>query len=100
MFPASPGAREEILHLLARMCDRADRLNWLVQTMVDQVGTWHGTVELRGVYCTRFRPADGIEAYCTGTPNFTALDCEAENNQGMAGADDQYSIGAIGGLLQ
>lgn len=101
-FPASDGAREELAHMLVAMVDRKDRLDWLVSAMISQVGTWYGPVELRGVYCTRFQPADGIEANCISTAGFTALDIEAENNQGIRGRNEQARIdqAAMKRLLQ
>lgn len=63
-FPSDAGARAGIMGVLARMVETVEGLQWLVRTMVDEVGEWQGPKELRGVYCTRFRPADGIEAWC------------------------------------
>lgn len=78
MFPSSPAAREEIMRLIERIVAEHEQLDWLVRTMIDQVGTWHGPAELRAVFCTRFRPADGVEKY-SALPGFTAGDIEAEN---------------------
>lgn len=91
-YPAGDGAREELAHLLAAMVDRKDRLDWLVNAMINQVGTWYGPAELRGVYCTQHKPADGIEANCVTTAGFTALDIEAENNQGIRSRQEQTRI--------
>lgn len=63
-FPSDAGARAGIMGVLARMVETVEGLQWLVRTMVDEVGEWQGPKELRGVYCTRFRPADGIESWC------------------------------------
>jgi hypothetical protein len=77
-FPADPAARRAIMRLLSRLIEpgRLDQLTWLVQTMIDRVGTWNGPVELRGVYATRYKPADGIEASCAVTPGFTPDEME------------------------
>jgi hypothetical protein len=56
---------------------RTDQLAWLVRTMVDKIGVWNGPVELRGLFCTRFKPADGIKANCTATMGFTPSDLES-----------------------
>ncbi len=66
----------EVARLLTRMVDTAAQLNWLVAAMIDRVGEWQGPKELRGVFCTRFRPADGIEADCMTTAGFTPGDNE------------------------
>ena len=62
-FPNEPGAREAVMELLERMVESPEALRWLVRTMIDEVGEWQGPMELRGVYCTRFPPADGVEAW-------------------------------------
>lgn len=64
-FPADEGARAAIMRLLARMVPHREALGWLVRTMLDRVGAWKGPMELRGVICTRWKPADGIEAEST-----------------------------------
>jgi hypothetical protein len=78
-FPSDDGAREGIMRLLLRLVEfgRVDQLAWLVRVMVDRVGVWNGPVELRGVFCTRFKPADGIEGDCTQTPAFSPAAMEA-----------------------
>lgn len=77
-FPSDPAARTAIMRLLERMVPRGrvDCLEWLISTMVDRVGVWNGPVELRGVFCTRFKPADGVEATCTSTLGFTPEEME------------------------
>jgi hypothetical protein len=77
MFPAEKGARKQISKLLYRMVETEEQLDWLVGTMVDRVGVWHGPAELRGVYCTKYKPADGLEGICILSPGFTGADCEA-----------------------
>lgn len=75
-FPTEPGARSMIAHLFMRMVSMPDQLSWLVQQFIDHVGEWHGPKELRGVFCTRFKPADGIEETST-LAGYSALDSEA-----------------------
>jgi hypothetical protein len=74
-FPSEPGARAEIAGLLMRIVVKPEQLEWLVRTMIDQVGEWKGTRELRAVFCTRFKPADGIEEW-SQISGFTAIDSE------------------------
>lgn len=64
-FPADAGARAAIAKMLDRMARNAAEIRWLTSTMVDQVGEWQGPKELRGIFCQRFAPADGIEASST-----------------------------------
>lgn len=75
-FPADEMAHESIVLLLRRLCGTRERLMWLISRMVDHVGYWPGPAEVRGLFCTRFRPADGVEADCT-LPGYTAADGEA-----------------------
>jgi len=79
MFPSDPNAQEAIMGILSKMVSTVAQLNWLIDAMLNQVGTWYGPKEMRGVFCTRFKPADRIEAECAHTLGFTPGDCETEN---------------------
>lgn len=74
-FPREPGAQAAIMRLLAKMCPHREALKWLVAAYTNKIGKWHGPAELRGVLCTRFRPADRIEAY-SALPGYTPEDSE------------------------
>lgn len=74
-FPTDAATRAAIRVFLARICLDAEALDWLVSTMVNRIGEWPGPMELRGVLCTRFRPADGIEADCS-IKGFRPVDAE------------------------
>ena len=76
MFPTSEAAQDGIMRVLHGMVGTIDQLTWLVNAMLNHVGEWKGTAELRGVFCTRFKPADGIEATCS-IPGFRAGDIES-----------------------
>jgi hypothetical protein len=75
-FPSETPPRAEIAKLLIRMVDNDKHLAWLIDTIVSRLNEWPGPNELRGVFCTRFKPADGIEANCS-IAGFTAEDGEA-----------------------
>jgi len=61
-FPAGDaGVRDEIMDLLAAMVATAADLEWFRRTLRDTVSEWPGLAELRAIYCTSRRPADGIE---------------------------------------
>lgn len=77
-FPSDPVAHSELAKLFQRMVQREDQLEWLVDALIDHVGEWPGPRELRGIFCTRCRPADGIEEWAR-TPGFSPSDCEARN---------------------
>lgn len=77
-FPADDLTKRAVMSQIMRYCDRSDGLSWLVSQLVNRVGQWPGPAEVRGLYCSRFKPADGIEANCS-LPGFTAEDGEARN---------------------
>jgi hypothetical protein len=78
MFPTNPAAHAEIMRLLDRMVAKKEHLDWLVVTMIDRVGEWKGTAQLRGLLCTHFAPLDGVEMDCTIT-GFTPADSESQS---------------------
>ena len=69
-------AQKAIAIFLEQICGDADRLQWLVAQLVNHVGEWPGPAEVRGLLCTRYRPADGQEANCT-LPGYSPADGEA-----------------------
>ena len=76
-FPAGPGEREAVMNLLDKLAaGNEERLQWLVDIVVNYVGEWPGPAQLRALYATRYRPADGIEGtHCT-IAGFTPMDLE------------------------
>lgn len=75
-FPAEPVAVANIAMECARFIEDRIKLTWLVDVFIHQVGSWKGTKEFRAVYCTRFRPMDGLEAW-SDIIGFTAADSES-----------------------
>jgi hypothetical protein len=75
-FPAESIGRAMVMDLLARMVGTAEQLNWLTRTLIDRVGEWQGPAQLRGLFCTRFKPADGIEGPTCTIAGFTPADSE------------------------
>jgi hypothetical protein len=74
-YPPDSEAQSAVMELLAKMCPHLEALNWLVDAMVNHIGTWKGPMELRGLLCWRYPPADGVEAVCS-IPGFTPEDGE------------------------
>jgi hypothetical protein len=74
-YPSDPQAQAAILELLAEMVPHREALEWLTKAMVNRVGVWKGPAELRGVLCTKYRPADGVEMHSV-SPGFTPADNE------------------------
>ena len=75
-FPASDVTQQAIMQLLKRMVGTREQLNWLTQTLINHVTEWPGAAEIRGLFCTKYRPSDGIDGNCT-LPGWTQLDFES-----------------------
>lgn len=75
-FPKESGAQFAIMRAMERFVRGPRELRWLIDTAVGKMREWKGVAELRGLYCTRFSPIDGIEEDC-GIPGFTANDSES-----------------------
>ena len=83
MFPAAPGAQREVMRALYRMVSTEEQLEWLITTVLDHSDQWRGAVELRGIFCTRFTPADGVEAIAKSTTGYTPADIESEHIEAL-----------------
>lgn len=76
-FPRdSAAAKAAVIKLIAAMVGTVEQLAWLQSAMLNRVGRWHGPKELRAVFCTRFRPADGLEVEYSTVAGFTPADSE------------------------
>ena len=70
-------ARGAVMTLLRSMVPHEQALDWLVAECVNHIGKWPGPAELRGLLCTRYDPADGIDTWCS-LPGYSAADAEAK----------------------
>jgi hypothetical protein len=61
-FPADENGRAALVALVGRMCSTEDQVRWLVKRTLALCNEWPGPVGLRQVLCSRFKPADGINA--------------------------------------
>ncbi len=75
-FPKESGAQEGIMRSLSDfVCDQK-QLEWLTKTAVNFMPEWGGVTQLRALYCTRWKPLDGLEGgFCT-VPGYTPNDNE------------------------
>jgi hypothetical protein len=89
-FPGDEASAEIVMEFLAELVSTPEELRWLSDTMVDEIGEWPGAKEVRGLFCSRFAPRDGIEAECT-LPTIP-------RQEGLPGAS-QRQIEASGGHL-
>jgi hypothetical protein len=78
MLPFFPvEARAAVMRLLATMCPSKQALDWLITETVNRVAKWPGPAELRGLLCTRYDAADGVDGYCS-LPGYSAAEMEAK----------------------
>lgn len=76
-FPQTTGAKLAIAVQLGKFVENNVKLRWLVDAAVNAMTEWKGVPELRGLYCTRYKPSDGIEGVCM-LPGYAPEDCEAQ----------------------
>lgn len=76
-FPADPYAQESIMSDLQAYVATSEALSWLISTAMARMEKWSGPAGLRSLYCTRFKPADGIEGGDCAITGFTPADNES-----------------------
>jgi hypothetical protein len=69
--------RATVMTHLRRMCPHKRALRWTVDTAVMKCRQWPGISELRGLLCTRFDAADGIDEPNCSIPGYSAEEAEA-----------------------
>lgn len=62
-FPHDSDARAALIRILMRVVETEEQLDWLIERALDLYPRWPGLGELRALYCSRYRPKDGVEAY-------------------------------------
>lgn len=62
-FPGDPEVRAGLVPILLDMIETEEQLDWLVNRALRLYAKWPGVAELRALYCSRFKPKDGMEAY-------------------------------------
>ena len=61
-FPSDKGVKVELAKMLNEMCSTDEQVEWLANRTTQLYTEWLGPAELRAVMCSRYCPADGIEA--------------------------------------
>jgi len=74
--PQDAAQQQALMRQIAAFADRPDGVHWMAQMAAAHWSKWLGPAELRGIYCNRYKPADGIEADCAETSGFTPADNE------------------------
>ena len=73
-FPSDPDARFGIAQEIADMAANEEQVTWLVGRLPKLFTEWPGLLEVRAVFCTRYKPQDGVEAALgSSSPAFVAL---------------------------
>ncbi len=62
-FPADQQARAALLQIVCGIAETNEQIEWLVRRALAVFTEWPGPYELRALYCSRWKPCDGTEAY-------------------------------------
>jgi hypothetical protein len=62
-FPTEQNARAGVVALVCEMAETNDQVGWLVRRCLQLWSKWEGPAELRAVFCSKFRPRDGVDCY-------------------------------------
>lgn len=93
-FPNDEGSMNAIVRLCGSMCADEAQVRWLVDRMTSGIYTeWPGIAEMRGCFCHRFKPKDGINGYSTVYPDGMPPDPTAPPRQITAPAPKRLEPG-------
>ncbi len=67
-FPRDVRARLTLVRLVQDMAFSDDQTKWLIRRALQLYDSWEGPKELRALYCSRWRPRDGVEAQSSVYP--------------------------------
>jgi hypothetical protein len=83
-------ARGAIAGEIRNMCHDQDQGIWLANRMAKLYSSWPGTREMRIVYCSKFRPLDGVEI--SGASDFfpEGIPSEAETAGALPAPEMKY----------
>jgi hypothetical protein len=87
-FPRGEAAQRVIVSEIQGFCGTSQELRWFIHEFVRKVPKYEGVPQLRAVFCSRFKPADGIEP-TIDVPGFTAEDAEARHQRQEAEETDR-----------
>ncbi len=68
-FPADDFARAELVSMVCEMASTNEQIEWLVKRARNVWNQWEGPSELRALFCSKYKPADGVECY-SALPQF------------------------------
>ena len=68
-FPSDPEVRGALVEIVMQMVETQEQFDWLVARTLKLHSRWPGVAELRAVYSSRWKPADGIEGWSEVYPD-------------------------------
>ena len=81
-FPIGESVMDALVKLCGSMCHNEDQVQWLVDRMTSGIyEQWPGPREMRAVFCGRYKPKDGVNAYSTIYPDGLPPDPTAPKRQ-------------------
>jgi hypothetical protein len=99
-FPTEEPVKSKIVKLLMRLASRPDQIEWLVEIVTANYNDWPGPEVLRGIFCTRFAPADGRESDLTEGPYARQIEQRAaeqpDDHLALPPASRKYLTAAAG----
>jgi hypothetical protein len=87
-FPRGEASQAVIISSIESFVSTVDELSWLTSAAVNHMRKWESLAELRGLFCTRYKPRDGRRESCS-LPGFTVADAEAAYFQRISDENDQ-----------
>jgi hypothetical protein len=61
-FPAGDAGIAALTEMLQEMVTTDEQLDWLSRRVLQLHPEWPGPYEIRAVFCSRYKPKDGVEA--------------------------------------
>ncbi len=78
-FPVEETALTAIVMSVESMVESIEALDWLTRIAINVMTKW-SLAELRGLYCTRYKPKDGIFVECS-IPGFKPAEIRAQSER-------------------
>lgn len=92
-FPSNVGVRLAVVRVVRDMATSDQQVQWLVRRALQLFDSWEGPRELRALFCSRYKPRDGIEAtssvYPEGFPPEHKREPKLLINPNLVSADPQ-----------
>lgn len=94
-FPEDEQVRAVIAGQIAKFVATKEQLDWLVAAAIESIDDWQrhgGLPELRGIFCTRFDPADGRTTTAIYATGFREADLIARHQKQVIAENEQKQL--------